>query len=242
MMHADSVISELHSVVPWFQREYRLCRSELNRLGTLPSRPVSVVSAVGASALVAALGNAVVVAGRRWEGQSEWISLVGVPTIGLVGTAVLSRRGWSWRNLGFRWPTVDPPTRFTHGAVAFAVAVAAASGVIGSIADEDQPAVEVVRLLVGTALGEELVHRGVVLGVWAMTTVARPWVVVANIGTFALWHLASATHQSGFRWWEVAGPGVLSLALLWGRLRSRSIVAPAAFHAAPNMTKFLPLL
>ncbi len=229
-------------VVAWLQREYRLCRSELDRLRALPDRRVSVVGAVGASALVAVLGNAVVLAGRRWNGQSEWITLVGVPAIGLAGAAMLSRRGWTRRDLGFRWLSADPPTWFTHGAVTLAVLVAATSGVIGKIVGGDLPAVELVRLLVATALGEELVHRGVVLGVWASTTVVGRWVVVANMGTFALWHVASATHRSGFRWWEVAGPGVLATILLWGRLRSRSIVAPAAVHAAPNMTAFLPPL
>lgn len=206
----------------------------------VPHRPVPVVAAVGASVLVATLGNAVVVAGRRWTGQSEWITLVGVPAIGIAGAAVLLRRGWSRRDLGLRWLAVDPPRWFVHGGVALGFAVAATSGVIGKITGEDLPIVEVLRLLVGTALGEELVHRSVVLGVWASTTVAGRWVVVANMGTFALWHVASATHRSGFRWWEVAGPGALALVLVWGRLRSRSIVAPASFHAAPNMAGFLP--
>lgn len=233
---------KLRGIAAWIGREYQLCRSELDRLRALPHRSLSALGAVGASALVAAFGNAIVVSGRRWDGEGEWFTLLGVPAIGLAGAALLWRCGWTWRDLGFRWPVVDPPRWFTHGAVALAVTGAAASGVIGKIAGEDLPAVEVARLLVGTALGEELVHRSVVLGVWASTTVAGRWIVVANMGTFALWHLASATHQSGFRWWEVVGPGVLALVLLWGRLRSRSIVAPAAFHAAPNMTEFLPPL
>ncbi len=239
MRHAERMVGIVRAAVAWVQREYRPCRAELDRLRGLPHRPVPVVGAVGASVLVAALGNVVVVAGRRWNGQSEWITLVGVPAIGLAGAAVLWRRGSSWRDLGFRWPAVDPPRWFAQGAVALAVAVAAASGIIGKMTGEELPAVEVVRLFVGTAFGEELVHRGVVLGVWASTTVRGRWVVVANLVTFALWHVAGATHRSGFRWWEVAGPGVLALVLLWGRLRCRSIVAPAAFHAAPNMAGFL---
>lgn len=230
----------LRSVAAWFLREYRMCRSELDRLRGLPHRSMSVLHAVGASALIAALGNGIVAGGRHWKGQREWITLFGVPVIGLAGVALLVRRGWKLRDVGLRWPAVDPPQCFTYGAVAVAVTVAAVSGVSGRIAGEDFEAVEVVRLLVGTAFGEELVHRGVVLGVWASTTVPGRWIVVANMATFALWHLATATHESGFRWWEVAGPGVLALVLLWGRLRSRSIVAPAAFHAASNMTEFLP--
>jgi membrane protease YdiL (CAAX protease family) len=230
----------LRAAVAWVQREYRPCRAEFHRLRGIPHRPVPVVGAVGASVFVAVLGNAVVVAGRRWNDQSEWITLVGVPAIGLAGVAVLLRRGWCRRDLGFRWPAVDPPSRFAHAAVALAVAVATASGIIRKITGADLPAVEVVRLLVGTAFGEELVHRGVVLGVWANTTVRGRWVVVANMSTFALWHVAAATHRSGFRWWEVAGPGGLTLVLLWGRLRNRSIVAPVGFHAATNIAGFRP--
>lgn len=227
-------------VVPWFRREYLLCRDELHRLRRLPHRPVTLAAAVGTSALVAALGNAVVLGGRRWDAGKEWITLVGVPAIGLAGAAALSHRGWTRRDLGLRWPAVDPPKRFTHGTMALAVAVAAGSGLAGKIAGEPVPALEVARLLVGTALGEELVHRGVVLAVWADTTVSGRGVVAANTVTFALWHLASASHDSGFRAWEVAGPGALGIILLWARLRSRTILVPAAFHAGSNMTGFLP--
>lgn len=232
--------NRLRRTAAWFSREYRLCRSELDRLRNLSHRPASVVGAIGASGVVVALGNAVVLAGGRWEAQREWFTLLGVPAIAVAGTALLARRGWARRDLGLRWPAVDPPRRFTYGVLAVAVTVSTASGLIGRITGEDVPALGLTRLLLGTALGEELVHRGVVLGVWTATPVAGGWVVVANMGTFALWHLASATHGGDFRWWEVAGPGALAILLLWARLRTGSIVAPAAFHAASNMTEFLP--
>ena len=124
----------------WVQRECGPCRPELDRLRGLPHRPVPVVGAFGASVLVAALGNAVVMAGRRWKVRPS-----GSP---------------SWASL-----------------------------------------------------------RSASLG-WRCCRVAAG---------------ASETSAS-----NGPGPGVLALVLLWGRLRSRSIVAPAAFHSAPNMAEFLP--
>ncbi|MCA1702096.1 MAG: CPBP family intramembrane metalloprotease [Actinobacteria bacterium] len=208
-MHAARVVGCFAPPLPGFNLSTgRAGRSSTGCGGFLIGRcPSSVRSAPQCSWRSSA--TAVVVAGRRWNGQSEWITLVGVPAIGLAGAAVLWRRGWSRRDLSFRWPAVDPPRWFAQGAVVLAVALAAASGIIAKISGEELPAVEVVRLLVGTAFGEEFVHRAVVLGVWASTTVRSRWVVVANMGTFALWHVAGASHRSGFRWWEVAGPGVL---------------------------------
>lgn len=230
----------LRAAIAWVRHEYRQCREELDRLRGLPHRRMPVVGAIGTSVLVAALGNAVVGAGRRWKAASEWITLLGVPAIGFVGAAVLLCRGWGRRDLGFQWPAADPPRRFAHGVIVLAVAVATAFGIIGRITGEDVPVFDVVRLLVGTAFGEELVHRGVVLGVWVSTAVRGRWIVLANMVTFALWHVAVATPPSGFRWWEVAGPGALALILLWGRLRSRSVAAPTSFHAGSNMAEFLP--
>lgn len=225
----------------WARRELTLCRSELERLQGLPHRPVPVVGAVGASAAIALLGNAVVVAGRHWDAQKEWITLVGVPATGATAAIILCRRGgWTARDLGWQLPKVERPRRFMQGTMAVGIAVAAASGIVGRLSGEDVPVLEVARVLLGTALGEELIHRGVVLGVWASAPVAGRWVVAANMATFALWHVAGAIGASGFQVGEVAGPGALALILLWARLRSRSLAAPAAFHAASNMAQFLP--
>jgi membrane protease YdiL (CAAX protease family) len=100
-----------------------------------------------------------------------------------------------------------------------------------------------IRTLVGTAFGEELVHRGVLLAVWAGTGVAGWVVVAANIVTFGFWHIAGAscwlvectTDSCRFQWAEVLGPGGLAVMLVWVRLRFASILAPAVFHAASNI-------
>ena len=209
--------------------------AELDRLRR-PDRPrVPVAAAVAVSVVVVGLGNGVVALGRRWC-EPEWTTLIGVPVIGLLGALLLRVSGWDRRGLGLQAPALEP-----HGPAAqllFRVAVFLALGSAALtllIRDRVTP-LDVARLLIGTAIGEELVHRGVVLAVWAGTRLGAWWVVPANALTFALWHVAGATHDDGLHWLEVLGPGLLALPLVWARLRFRSVLAPAAFHGAANMT------
>lgn len=214
--------------------EFDRCRSELTRLRDLRVASLPVVTAVGWSVSAVVLGNAVVVAERVF-GRPEVITLLGVPAMGLVGATVLVRRGWSGRELGFRKLTIDTPTGFPRYVLWPALLVAGALGTAGLIMGGGQTRLEVVRLLIATAAGEEAIHRGVVLGAWLSTDVKGRWIVAANMVTFSLWHVASACHDSGFRWWELVGPGVIAPLFLWARLRFRSIVAPTVIHAAINM-------
>ncbi len=215
-------------------REIDRCLAELHRLQRLGHAKIPVATAAGASAIVAGLGNGVVLLGRRWCEQ-EWITLIAVPVIGVAGMSLLHLRGWSWRDLGFRPLVVQSPARLASASVLAAICLAAASGVVAFLSRE-LTALEVVRTLVGTAVGEEIVHRSVVLAAWVDTRLRAGWVVAANMITFALWHVAGANGGGRFSWMEVIGPGLLSLPLLWARLRFHSVFAPAAFHGGANLT------
>ena len=216
------------------RREVHQCRSELARLSAAERKPMSIMSAVAWSTSLVVLGNAVVIAGRRW-GHSDLITLAAIPTMGLAGASLLRRRGWSWRDLGVRPLAPDPPARLPNGLLFAMFAVGLVFALVGVLSFTAGTALSVVRVLIGTAGGEELVHRGVVLGAWASTPVRGRWIVAANMVTFGMWHIASATPCTGFRWWEVAIPTAGAAIFLWARLRFRSLLAPIALHAGGNM-------
>ena len=96
---------------------------------------------------------------------------------------------------------------------------------------DDRGWLHLVRVLVGTALGEELVHRGVLIATWSSTSVRARGVVLANVVAFGAWHVASAWHADGFEPREIAPPAGGAVLFLWARLRFRSVLAPAAGHA-----------
>lgn len=214
--------------------ELEQCRAELDRLRLRAGARVPVGVAVGASALAVAWGNATVVAGRRL-GHDEVLTLVAVPALAVVGVAALRRAGWTWHELGFRWPAADPPRAQPLGWLVAASAVAVGGAIVGLATGGSGTRLAVVRLLLGTAAGEEVVHRSVLLALWAATPARPGTVVAANLLAFAAWHVAAATHADGFRWWEVAVPAATAVLLLWARLRFRSVLAPVAFHAGGNM-------
>ena len=218
-----------------FWREIDQGLAELHRLRQLDGPRVPVAAALGASAFVMVFGNVVVLLGRRWF-HAEWTTLVGVPALGLLGVLLLRLGGWTRHDLGFRWPVSDPRRPLSRWLFRTALFLALGCAALAPFAGESVTLLEVGRLLVGTAIGEEVVHRSAVLAAWAGTSLGARWVVAANVLTFALWHLAGANNETGFRWSEVIGPGVLTLPLLWARLRFRSVLAPAAFHGAVNMT------
>lgn len=214
--------------------ELEQCRAELDRLRVRAGVRVPVGVAVGVSALAVAWGNGTVVAGRRL-GNDEIVTLVAVPALAIAGVAALRRAGWAWRELGFRWPSAERPRAQPLGWLLAASAVAVGGAIVGAATGGGDTRLAVVRLLVGTAAGEEVVHRGVLLALWAATPASAGAVVAANMVTFGAWHVAAATHADGFRWWELAVPAATAILLLWARLRFRSVLAPVAFHAGGNM-------
>ena len=217
-------------------REVLRSRDELAHLQeTDPSRePVPLLAALAGSAAMAGLGNVVVLLGRRLC-QPDWTTLVGVPLIGALGIFVLRRRGRTRQDLGLQLPALSLVGPVSTGLFVTAVVIALGSAVLALLLRDHVTLLDVVRLLFATAIFEEVVHRGVVLGFWAGTGVSAPWIVLANMVTFALWHVAGAHDKDGFAPMEVILPGALALPLLWARLRFRSVLAPAALHGAANM-------
>lgn len=214
-------------------REAERCRVELLDERSGSGRPISVQAAAAWSAGAVGWGNAVVLAGRRF-GLDQWITLIGVPLFGLVGWWWLRSRGFSRQAIGLQRPRADHGCLLTGiiwAAALFAVVCAAAAVATNG---EEMRALRAIRTMVGTAFGEELIHRGVLLAVWASTGVGGWVVVAANMVVFGAWHVAGATCD-GFHLWEVVGPAGLAVPLVWLRLRFHSIFAPMAFHAATNI-------
>ncbi|MDQ4091225.1 MAG: CPBP family intramembrane metalloprotease [Actinomycetota bacterium] len=196
---------------------------------------LSIGRAAGVSAVIALLGNAIVLLGRRWN-AADWTTLVGVPLLGASGSLLLRLRGWRWGDLGWRRPTVAARRAVPCSLLGAAPVAAAMSAIVWSERTGDVTVLNVVRLVVGTAVGEEIVHRGVVLATWLSTGASARAIFVANLTTFALWHVAGAADKgpAGVVV-DVGGPAVLGVVLLWARLRYRSVSASAAFHGAGNL-------
>jgi membrane protease YdiL (CAAX protease family) len=191
--------------------------------------------AVFCSAATIAWGNGVVTLGRHY-GADQWITLLAIPGFGVVGAFFLCRRGFSRQALGIRLPRADKACVLwvLVGQAVLAATVFAAIGLWAG--GHEQRALRTVRTLVGTAVGEELIHRGVLVAVWASAGVGLGGVLLANMATFGLWHAAGAVCEGTHFLKDVGGPGLLAAPLLlYIRLRFGSIVAPMAFHAATNM-------
>ena len=111
-----------------------------------------------------------------------------------------------------------------------------------------------VRIPLATALVEELVFRGVILGLGARGGDRRRALLVSSVA-FGLWHIGAALHPARR---DAAGgavglPGTTTPAVLgdvvattvgglgfgWLRLRSGSILAPTIAHGALNASAYL---
>lgn len=217
------------------RREVARCRVELDRLRECAPFALSVGGATAVSAVIALLGNGIVLLGRRWNAE-DWTTLVGVPLLAAAGSLLLRLRGWKWGDLGWRRPTVAAPAAVPWSLLGGAAPVAATSVIVWSARTGDVTVLDVVRLVIGTAVGEEIVHRGVVLATWLSTALSAGGIFVANLTTFALWHVAGgADNGPAGMVVDVGGPAVLGVALVWARLRYRSVFASAAFHGAGNL-------
>jgi membrane protease YdiL (CAAX protease family) len=103
---------------------------------------------------------------------------------------------------------------------------------------------------VGTALFEETIFRGVLLGV-LLRTMSRRQAVLVSSGLFGLWHIPPALHD-GNGHGATAGLGVVLGIVLFTsvagvffavlRLRSGSLAAPVLAHAATNSCAYLAAL
>jgi membrane protease YdiL (CAAX protease family) len=224
--------STLRSVQTFVGREADRCRAELATICSA-GRPIPVAHALSWSVASIMWGNGVVAAGRRF-GHDQWVTLVGVPLFGLAGWWWLARRGFRREAIGMQLPRIDHARLLTGLTVAAALFVGVCTAAGLATSGQDMRALRTTRTLVGTAFGEELIHRGVLLALWANTRVSASAAVVANMVVFGAWHIAGATCH-GFHPWEVFGPLVGAIPLVWLRLRFRSIFAPMAVHAATNI-------
>lgn len=192
-------------------------------------------TAVGASAAAAVWGNAVVLVAR--QGGGEAVTLVAHPVAAAAGAAVLLRAGSSRGDLGL----VAPSWRGRRAGAAKAGLAVVAAGVAALAAaalvhgGDGTLRLRVARLLVATAAGEEVIHRGLLLAVWTATGSPPRAVAAANAVTFAAWHVAGAVHGGSVRWVELAVPLAGTVPFLWARRRSGSVVPAAVLHAATNL-------
>ena len=209
------------------------------RSGPAPKVPVAVAVTASAGAVVA--GNAVVLLQRRLGGTAgELLTTVAHPLLGLAGASVLIGAGWRRRDVGLSLPSGGTlaSVRRPALAVAWALGVAVvATWIRGGTHDGVSDRVTVLRLMIGTALGEELIHRAVLFPLWAATGRPSRDVGVANGVAFGAWHLAAVAPKGwGGRIAGILGPAVPGTALfLWGRCRSGSVVGSWLLHVATNL-------
>lgn len=194
---------------------------------TSTSPHVPTAAALIASAVVVAWGNGLVLAARDAAPHGEAVTLAG--QLVFVPAAVLIAL-WAGRltraELGFRLPRRAPGFPVV---VVAALVVVAGTAVALVRAGRCDDAVGLVRLLVGTAVGEEVLFRGVLFALWARTSVNTTVLVAVHAASFVLWHVAGAAPL------ELLGPTAGGVFFLWARCRYGSVAAPAALHAAMNL-------
>lgn len=195
---------------------------------------MALPTAVLVTVLLVLWGNGVVLVGRRL-GSPDRVTLVAHPALAIGLTVLLLKRGWRPSTLGLQSPVPRPASgrlRVLLGIVAFGVLVASA----GVLALDPSKRLSVVRLLVGTALGEEVLHRSALLAVWSSSSASPAVTTGANVAAFGAWHIAGAYHDGAFHLREVAMPAAVgTMVFLWARLRYRSVAAPVILHAATNL-------
>jgi membrane protease YdiL (CAAX protease family) len=184
-----------------------------------------------------------------------------------VGLAALAHAaGADARDLGVDRRDLRAGLRIGAAAASAVVAVTAAARALdrtGAVfrdarvtdASNTQAAVHLlVRIPLATALVEELVFRGVILGLGTRGGDRRRALLVSSVA-FGLWHIGAALHPARR---DAAGdavglpgttaPGVLGdvvattvggLGFGWLRLRSGSILAPTIAHGALNASAYL---
>jgi membrane protease YdiL (CAAX protease family) len=179
----------------------------------------------------------------------------------VVAFVVWARRGaaLSWDDLGLARERLAPGLRLGGLAVlvvVFLVAVLLAIPATrsffesGDVAGDSTAARWLLPLVViplGTALFEEVIFRGVLLG--ALLRVTTPVVAaVVSAVVFGFWHLPSALHDArGESFAETVGVVVGTIAFTtaagllfaWLRLRSRSLLAPLLAHTAANSVAYV---
>jgi membrane protease YdiL (CAAX protease family) len=229
--------------VQTFRAEAALVEEEIGSLAELPEsrRATSSGAAVAATIGVVLAGNLVVVIGRRLEPDvRECLTLAAIPAIGAVTCSIMRAAGWSNAALG-----IAPVSKERAGCwrrpglvLAAAACVTAFRAVTtgGRSSGGADLRIATLRLVFGTALGEELTHRGALLGMWATTGTEPRIVVIANCAAFGAWHVAGAAPNGWIRGTgEVLGAAIGGALFIWGRMRSRSVAGSWLLHVATNL-------
>ena len=182
-----------------------------------------------------ACGNGIVLTGRRL-GASELTTSVGMGLLSLIGLGIGRAAGCRVADLGLVWPGRREPRWPLHVAGGATVAGLAVAALRHESCDVDAPVAGVLsRMLLATALGEELAFRGVLLGTSLASSLSTTSAVALNVAAFGAWHVAGAFGHGGLRPLEVVVPTAGALLFLWGRGHYGSVLVPALLHAATNV-------
>jgi Type II CAAX prenyl endopeptidase Rce1-like len=222
-------------------RWWRAVAGEAASIGSGPAPRVPVAVALGVTAGTVTAGNAVVLLQRRLGGDTgELLTTVALPLLGASGSVALIAAGWRRRDVGMMLPSRRALGRLPRPARALAGvlgAAAIATLVRGGSHDGISDRLTIVRLVVGTALGEEMIHRGALFALWAATGRPTRTVVVANAVAFGAWHIVTVAHQGWLT--RIAGivvPALPGTALfLWGRCRSGTVLGSTLLHVGTNL-------
>lgn len=205
-------------------------------------------SAIGAVLVVIAAVN---VSRSLWVpgGWHLWWNLGFAAAVVGVGAWAGMRAG----ELGLARSTWGSGARWGGAAFVAVAAVIVAAGLLPSAGDlmaDDRTAVSVGTMLVrtlvliplGTVVVEELVFRGVLLGLARRLADAVPAALGVSL-VFGLWHLlpvwrAGGDGRLGAMTGTFAATFAAGLAFAWLRERSGSLLAPAAAHLATNSVAF----
>jgi membrane protease YdiL (CAAX protease family) len=186
---------------------------------------------------------------------------------GCAAVAAVHALGSNWRDLGLARDRVKDGLRL-GGLTLIPIAAAVALGLAipwtrdffrdATILDASTAEATytlLLRIPFGTALSEELIFRGALLGLYLQRH--RPWVAaLLSSAVFGVWHVlptlssldtnpgASATRdsallQAGAVAFVVLATGVAGMVFSWLRLRSGSLVAPWLTHTGFNAIGYL---
>lgn len=217
-------------------------RTEVESISRGPSPEVPVKVAIAVTGATVVWGNVVVMATRTLSGsRGEVVTTIAHPLFGAALCAAMRTARWRNSDLGLAIPSRAQLARLSRPATVIVVALTAAAASLFVLDGEDEVGtstrLSTLRLVIGTALGEELIHRGALLALWSSTGCSPRTVAVANGIAFGAWHLAGVKSQGWVgRAAEVFGPAIGGTALfLWARCRSKSVAGSWALHLSTNL-------
>jgi len=200
-----------------------------------------------------ALGAVLMVLGAYNVARStlldDGVHLLANVTVAAAIVVIAAFAGVGAADLGLARSTMSTGLRWGVVAAAVISAVVVAAGAIPATRSGfEDPRVLIgggellwralVVIPLGTVIAEELVFRGVVMGL-LLTTLPAGRAVVISAVMFGVWHVVPARLDGG-SWGLVAttlaATSAAGVGFGWLRLRSRSLLAPIGAHLATNST------